>query len=414
MTKPLLYSAGIALSGILLWFALSNYRAALPLAQETLRGSALSLAAAVETMARRDPSLDALSGFHPPDLAYLALIDRQGRYRFHSNADLIGSPASGDTPRPEPREPATQQERRVLLGTGEEAYEFVMPLHLPGEELWLRLTLHTYRADAVVRRARFTLALLLSLLAVAWGLAIVVRRLAAREERNRRELAHREGLARLGELGAVLAHEIRNPLAGIKGFAQLIGKRPEDERNIAHAGRIVAEAGRLEGLVGDLLAYARPEEPGRTTIVAGELVSQALDLVREEAQHQGVAIRVDCPDGLVIGGNRDRLHQLLLNLCRNALQAMPEGGELRVALHRSSGRVALSVEDTGEGIPAELHGRLFEPFVTTRARGTGLGLALCKKIAEEHGGTLEVESAPGMGSVFTLTLPEGKTGVDAR
>lgn len=409
MTKPLLYSAGIALSGILLWFALANYRAALPLAGENLRGSALSLAAAVETMARSDPSFASLSGFQTPDVAFFALIDRQGRYRFHSNADLIGSPAPGDTPRPEPREPVTQQERRVLLGTGEKAYEFVIPLHLPAEELLLRLTLHTYRADAVVRRARFTLILLLSLLATSWGLAIVIHRLAVREERNRRELARREGLARLGELGASLAHEIRNPLAGIKGFAQLIEKNPSDGRSAAHAGRVVAEARRLEELVNDLLSYARTGEPHRTRINAGEFVSQALDLIRDEAGAQGVTIREDCPEGLMIGGNHDRLHQLLLNLCRNALQAMPDGGELRVALRKGAVGVELSVADTGEGIPAELGARLFEPFFTTRARGTGLGLALCRKIAEEHGGTISVESAPGKGSVFTLTLPGAGT-----
>lgn len=405
MTKPLLYSAGIALSGILLWFALANYRAAAPLAVENLRGSALSLAAAVESMARRDPSFDSLSTFQPPDAAFFALIDRQGRYRFHTNPDLIGSAAQGDIPRTGPREAAAHQERRVVLGTGEKAYEFIIPLHLPDEDLLLRLTLHTYRADALVRRARFTLILLLSLLATAWGLAIVIHRLAVREERNRRELAQREGLARLGELGAALAHEIRNPLAGIKGFAQWIEKRPADERNATHAGRIVAEARRLEGLVNDLLSYARNDELSQAAIAAGEFVSQALDLIRVEAQGQGVAIREECPDGLVIGGNRDRLHQLLLNLCHNALQAMPDGGELRVALRSVATGVTLSVADSGEGIPAELSARLFEPFFTTRARGTGLGLALCKKIAEEHGGTISVESAPGKGSVFTLTLP---------
>ncbi|MBI2353896.1 MAG: histidine kinase [Deltaproteobacteria bacterium] len=406
MTKPLLYSAAIILSAILLWFVLANYRAAAPLAEENLRGSALSLAAAVESMARRDPTLDSLSTFQPPDVAFFALIDRQGRYRFHTNPDLIGSAAQGEIPRPGAHEAAMHLERRVVLGTGEKAYEFILPLHLPDEDLLLRLTLHTYRADAVVRRARFTLTLLLSLLATSWGLAVIILRLAAREERNRRELAQREGLARLGEMGAALAHEIRNPLAGIKGFAQWIEKRPADERNAMHAGRIVAEARRLEGLVNDLLSYARNDELRQTPIAAGELVSQALDLIRDEAKGLGVAIREVCPDGLVINGNRDRLHQLLLNLSRNALQAMPEGGELRVALRKGAGGIELSVGDSGEGIPAELVARLFEPFYTTKPRGTGLGLALCRKIAEEHGGMISVESAPGKGSVFTLTLPE--------
>ena len=403
MLKRILLLTGIGISLFLIWFAIGNYRASRPIAEENLRGLALSLASAIENIAVRDPPLRSLAEFHPADIAFVAIIDRHGRYRFHSNADLIGTPA-------ETRKfegvfaNKAASETRITLGTGEKVYEFYTPLHLAGETLALRLNLHTYRADAVVRRAEYTMAVLLALLAAGWILGVILYRFTIREEQHQLEMARRERLAQMGEMGAMLAHEIRNPLAGIKGYAQVIEKKPQDERNSGFARRIVAEVLRLENLVGDLLAYTRTESVSIAPVDLRELIAHVASLLRPEADELHVAFSTECPEGLHVRGNRNRLGQVLLNLGKNALQAMPDGGMLRVTARASGMDVEIAVTDSGHGIGPDDVPRIFEPFFTTKARGTGLGLALCKKIVEEHGGKIAVESAPGQGTSVFITL----------
>ena len=152
MLKRILLPSGVALTLALLWFAVNSYRTATPLAEENLRGVALSISAAVENIVASEPSFRSLDTLRPKDLAFLAVVDRYGRYRFHSNPDLIGSSAS-DPRYPELLRRGTTMEGRVLLGTGEKAYEFLSPIRLAGQTMILRLTLHTYRADAVIRKA---------------------------------------------------------------------------------------------------------------------------------------------------------------------------------------------------------------------------------------------------------------------
>lgn len=404
MLKKTLLTFGAGFSLFLLWFAVSDYRAAGPIAMENLRGLALSLAAAIENSVQQDPSFKSLTGFHPSDIAFFAIIDRKGIIRFHSNSDLIGTSTH------DPNVAGVVQnksiyESRVVLGTGEYAYELDAPLYIRGEVLALRLTLHTYRADVVVRHASLNLVLLVSLLVTGWILSIILYRFAQREERHQLEMVRRENLARLGEMGAMLAHEVRNPLAGIKGFAQVIEKKPAEERNRKFAQSIVTEVLRLETLVSDLLAYARNDRFAMSAVDLKELIDHTVSLVRPEADQLLVSVKNECPEGLWIMGNRDRLGQLLLNLAKNAIQAMPDGGLLRFAADTTSRDVIINISDTGQGISQENLARIFEPFFTTKARGTGLGLPLCKKIVGEHNGTISVESKAGLGTAISIALP---------
>ena len=406
MQKNISLINGIILTVALLWFAVANYRAALPLAEENLRGVALSLAAAVHTTATHDRSLRSLAGLRPHDLAFMAVSDRRGIFRFHSNSDLVGT-ATNDQRQLSVLKKGEAVENRVTLGTGEKAYEFLTPVHLPDDTLLLHLTLHTYRADAVVRQAKVNLAILLALVVTGWVLSIIIYRYAAREEVHQRELAKRENLARLGEMGAMLAHEIRNPLGGIKGFAQLIEKKPVDERNRGFAERIVNETIRLESLVNDLLAYARTDASVPAPVNVADLVDNTLSLVRSEADRHAIAITEVVPEDLQVYGDRDRLGQVLLNLFNNAIQAMEPDGTLQIEARSSGKAVAITISDTGPGIAEQHLGKVFEPFFTTKAKGTGLGLSLCRKIIEDHGGSMEILSAPGRGTSVLLTLPGG-------
>jgi two-component system, NtrC family, sensor histidine kinase HydH len=404
MVKRILLLGGSGISLVLIWFAIGNYQAARPIAEENLRGLALSLASAIGNIAVRDPSLKSLAEFHPPDIAFFAFINKHGIYRFHSNPDLIGTSAQNSNAK-DVFAGKSISDIRVALGTGETVYEFYAPLYLPADTSVLQLDLHTYRADAVVRRAKYNMAVLMALLTVGWVLGAILYRFAAREEQHQLEMAHRERLAQLGEMGAMLAHEIRNPLAGIKGYAQVIEKRPEETRNAGFAQRIVTEVLRLENMVNDLLAYAGSGSYAMSSVNLCELIAYAISHVRPEAEQQQVTLVSECREGLAVVGNWDKLGQVLLNLAKNALQAMPDGGTLSITAGESGKSVICTVSDSGQGISPEHMKRIFEPFFTTRVRGTGLGLALCNRIIEEHSGMIHMESALEKGTSVSITLP---------
>jgi two-component system sensor histidine kinase HydH len=396
--------AGIFLSIVVSWFAVNQYRKAIPLAEENLHGLALSLSAAIEAISGRDPSFSTLEGFHPPDIAYMAIVDRNGTILFHSNKALVGNRV------PDHRFTALFEKggvsgSRVRLGTGEEIYESNSVLHVAGKTLGLRIALHTYRADAVIRRARVGMIVLFSLVATAWVLGLLLNRFVVREETHKRQMARREQMARLGEMGAIVAHEIRNPLAGIKGYAQLLGERLGTSQEGQSAGLIVGEAIRLEEMVNELLDYTRLDKDAPERVTIHEAISRSLSIISGEATASKVSIQSFVDESLHITAKRNRIEQLFLNLFRNALQAMPEGGKLTVTGRHVKNGVEILVADTGRGIDMENVERVFEPFFTTKARGTGLGLAICRKIAEEYGGDITVVRNSREGTTFRLFFP---------
>jgi two-component system sensor histidine kinase HydH len=400
-----LLMGGLAVTLLLLWFAWNSQQSARPVAQAMLQGLAYTLGQTMDHLAARDPSLKILAGFDHRDIAYFALVDRSGRIRFHRNPDLIGESVKDE--RYLPAFSATDPvENRVRLGTGEEAYEFHLLLRLPGEPLVLRLVLHTWQADQILNRARLGAVLLLALTISAWLLGFLLFKLLGREAGRREQMARQEQLARLGELGAVLAHEVRTPLAGIKGYAQLLGERIGDDRLRGYSVRIVQETIRLEGLVSDLLDYVRRDETNDGCVVLDDqLFQEAWTAAAEHAKVQTVELALSMPSGLVVACRRERMKQLWINLFSNALQATPPDGSVRVTAVEERKEVTLKIQDTGPGFTEEALPRVFDPFFTTRSRGSGLGLAVCRKIAEGCGGGISAANAQEGGAVITVRLP---------
>jgi two-component system sensor histidine kinase HydH len=401
-TTRLLIGVPLCFTLLVAWFAWSAFRAAPPLAAENLRGAGLSISAAIEQLTVADPSFRSLARYTTPDIAYYALVDRQGVIRFHTNPALIGQPFSNQNQIDFPDGVAEQRER---LGTGEEVYLLRTRIHVDHDEYLLNLALHTYRADQVIRRARTGVTVVSALTAALWGATLLLFFMLQREERHHREMNRREELARLGEMGAIMAHEIRNPLAGIKGYAQLVDSADDLEQARSHAAKIVSQSLRMEALVNDLLAFARNDQGERQPADLSTVIRECATLAGMEASNRNVTIEVDIPSTYKATVVVDRIIQMLLNLMKNAIQAMPDGGVLSIALREKNGSFQIHVRDSGIGIAPEHLQHIFEPFWTSKAQGTGLGLALCRKVADEHGGSLTVESSVNNGTEFIVTLP---------
>lgn len=221
------------------------------------------------------------------------------------------------------------------------------------------------------------------------------------------EIVHAEKLAAIGKMAAHVAHEIRNPLAVVGGFARALLKNPTDGKRVAKSAKIISEeTARLEGLLRGVMDFSRPAEPVFQSGNLNETIETALETLREQLETANVSLRTDFDRSLPdFPYDEMQLRQVLHNLVRNAVEAMPDGGELTLATSRNGDFAALSVTDTGIGIPVEQLGGLFQPFFTTKEKGTGLGLAATKKIVDDHGGHLSVKSEPGQGAVFRIELP---------
>jgi signal transduction histidine kinase len=250
-------------------------------------------------------------------------------------------------------DPARQQRTRAALGK-------VLDLELA-------IMLHTYREDLVSR--------------------------AARSER----------LATFGQLVGSIGHELRNPLGVIESSLFLLrGRTGDDDRVRKHLDRIGDQVRLSNQIISGLLDMVRDRPLSRETVAAVELLGRAADAVERSP---GVTLAIDAAEGLSVRGDRIQLGQALVNLLTNAVQAVGPGGAIRLVARADGGTVALEVEDDGPGVDEAVRGRLFEPLITSREHGNGLGLALVKRVAERHGGSVGHEPRPGGGTRFTLRLP---------
>jgi signal transduction histidine kinase len=226
----------------------------------------------------------------------------------------------------------------------------------------------------------------------------------------------REALAAVGELAAGLAHEVRNPVAAIRGAAQAMGPEASERERDEMREVVEEESARLGRFVGEFLDYARPASPRREAVDPAALFAQCLrgqQLAGRRIEAE-VSILEPAP---YVAGDPDQIRRVLDNLLQNAWEAGGEGVRVRLEVHATEdGRVALRFEDNGPGIPTEELTRLFQPFHTTKGGGTGLGLALVHRIVEANGGEIRVESPPGTGAAFTFVLPavDDAAGVEDR
>jgi two-component system sensor histidine kinase HydH len=230
----------------------------------------------------------------------------------------------------------------------------------------------------------------------------------------KKEMERSQRLASLGGLAAGIAHEIRNPLSSIKGFATFFKERyrdnPEDRKT---AEIMVQEVERLNRVIGQLLEFARPMEMNRQRTSINEVIRYTLKMIEGETRERKIDIRTDLSQDVGdVLMDADKIKQVLLNLYLNSLGAMESGGTLSIALFPQGNRmIRIDVSDTGKGIEERDLAQIFDPYFTTKPSGTGLGLAIVYRIIEAHDGEIRVKSKPGQGTTVSVFLPTGQTDV---
>lgn len=379
---------------------------------------------------------------YQPGVLYLAITDRSGKILAHSDPMRVGSQLY------------TAQQIEALQATGVEqwhmtsfvdqqhnrhnafeAYRFFKPLkrgnghggHMMNmhrapetpaldnqdeEQTFIFVAFDTLALDAAqakeIRNTSILLFILLllaltSLLALFWA-----RRYRRSSRQLQDEIRRKEKLAAIGDLAAGLAHEIRNPLSSIKGFAKYFeGRSPQGSEEQALAKVMTKEVDRLDRVISELLALVRPVDLRLQQVDINEVIEHSLHLIRQDAESRNVTIHY-CRDNALplVEIDPDRLTQALLNLYLNAIQAIGTDGSLAVSVELVGGeRLVITVTDSGKGISPDDLAKIFNPYFTTKATGTGLGLTIVQKVIEEHQGSITVASHVPSGTRFTLAIP---------
>ena len=344
-----------------------------------------------------------------PEIAYTVFEHADGRIAF------------GDVPADAPASPG----ERSLTVKGRPVLEFASDVPLAGSEparLRLGMRLDNVRRveERMLLRLVTTVAAAAVLVALAFGLAGLRRRYGVLSERHAQAeeaLRRRDRLAAMGELASTVAHEVRNPLNAVGMTAQrlkreFLGAAPADAGDRAELEELLSvmtsETQRIDRIVQQFLEYARPPRLAPEAVDLAALVRDAGERARSLAGARGVAVEVEATETGTALVDPAQLRQALDNLVRNAVEATPEGGRVSLAARRESGGYAVEVRDTGRGIEPDHVPRIFDLYFTTKAEGTGVGLAVTQQIVAAHGGTIEVDSRPGAGTTMTLRLPAGE------
>jgi two-component system, NtrC family, sensor histidine kinase HydH len=336
-----------------------------------------------------------LHELHDDGLRYLAMVEGRGRLDIIAAAGIpIGAGAAN----------LFAPNRAVGCKIDEVGGRLRMELRslrrLKAGGLALRFLIEVEPVQANSLREAASLTLAVGALAAGalLGVAFVLIRREARRQADTRAREHERRLASLGEMSAVLAHEIKNPLASLKGNAQLLARMlPGGDKPRAKADRVVDEAMRLEQLTNDLLQFVRTGTIQRTEV-------DPAALVRDAAASVAADVAVDAAEAPPAWSlDAGRIRQAVINLVDNAVAAGPP---VTVAVRRERGRLVIEVADHGPGVAEDDRDKIFEPFFTGKTQGTGLGLAIVRRVVELHGGAIAVHPNPGGGALFRAELPE--------
>lgn len=382
-----------------------NIAAVKSLALQSLNATAFSLASSAENLVReqkRPLERELREIFADRVVAYALIAGKDGVVQFHTNPGLIGKSLEG-----QPLGAFFVYKKAagtmIHLQTGQSAYEYnYIFLNQDGEPRLLRLVLYTVIVDQIVANAQRMWWVVGIILVLLWGLATLVWNVLLRYLRVRDDLHRRENVAMIGQMTGVLAHEIRNALAGVRGYTQWVEEKMEDS-DPRKNGITMALQGtdRIDSLVNELLLFSREEQYNIEPVNAGELVKVALSSVTPWEGNT----RVLGEGSVLVRADKEKLLRVLLNGIQNAFQSMGTEGDLQISFRKEKCWGFIEITDTGSGIEEAQLPFLFTPFYTTKTNGTGLGLAYSKKVVDGMGGRMNLSNRDDKsGAVLTICL----------
>lgn len=395
-------------SSAILYSTARNFQSARLLADQSLENTALALSSSAEIALRRegkgmDPDIREI--FSDRVVAYALIVNPKGKILFHTNPRLAGSVLPAE-------EMGTlgvskkASGRRIILGTGLPAYEFNYPVHLAnGATEYLRIILNTTPADRIVSDARSMWWIGSSVLLLLWIVGILFERVLTRSIKLRTELDRKKQLAIIGQMTSLLAHEIRNALGSIKGYAQLMDEKLDStDPNKTALSSILQGTKRIEFLVGELLQFSRDESFKIERIAVIPLLKDAAEAV---ISGWNGTWKVEETFPAFANADEEKLRRVFINGLQNAVQAMGGNGALTVSVHQNGRWIQVNIEDSGPGISDAQKSLLFTPFYTTKTDGTGLGLAYSRKIIEGMKGKINLDNRDqAQGAVLTIYIPK--------
>lgn len=332
-------------------------------------------------------------------VAFIALYDKEGNIMLHSNPGLIGQRFEEIKKSFSKNSPYYH---RITLGTGEEVFISDTKVTINETPYLLRVALHLYPAESFMKTSGIYLffIFLSAFLILSGGIltALVVGKI------EKMQIKMKE-LENISNISRVLAHEIRNPLGSIKGFAQYLSKKNTDSSLKEYFDIIVKESLRLERLTDELSSYANPKKVSITDINLKEFLQEVL--IPFESQNKEIKFEIETED-IKIKTDIDKLQQILVNVIQNSVDAVSETDEktIHIKTEKSDGKIKIEIEDTGTGMDDITLKQAFEPFFTTKSKGTGLGLAIVKRLCEVLKIDLQIKSKRGEGTKVCLILKE--------
>lgn len=373
---------------------------------------------------------------YQPNVLSIAITDRSGRILAHSDPQRVGQQLYSPQQMAELKVSGEEQWHMTTFDEPQnerqnafEAYRWFKPLkrgtghsgHMmnrarmqeaaepPDDEQAVIFTaFDTVALDAAqakdIRNASILLVILLLLALASLFIFRDMRKIRQLQE----EIRRKEKLAAIGDLAAGVAHEIRNPLSSIKGFAKYFADRsPEGSEQHELAKVMAKEVDRLNRVITELLALVRPADLRYQRVAIGEVIEHSLHLIRQDAESNNISLRYRCAEALpLVELDPDRFTQVLLNLYLNAIQAIGTDGTLEIVVELArDGAVRITVSDSGKGIAPDDLQKIFNPYFTTKAAGTGLGLTMVQKVIEEHQGTIAVTRGQPAGTHFEIVIP---------
>jgi two-component system sensor histidine kinase HydH len=393
-------------SAALVYITHQNAEIARSLASKSFENTALALSSAAENTLRQygsNKEQQIREILSDRVVAYALIASQDGRILFHTNPGRVGTRLTkeemGDWL------PGPVSSRQIILGTGIPAYEFDFTLHRPdGSDELLRLILNTTQADLVLSWSNRMWWIVGSILVLLWVVGFFFERVVTRYLRLQASQEEHERLTLIGQMTAVLAHEIRNAIAGVKGYAQWAHEKTDESQPAKTAlDAVLQGTGRIETLVNELLLFSKDEG---YQMEAVDLASITREAVQNGLSSREGNVKVHVDDGTLVKADREKLYRTLVNGIRNASEAISQGGTIRISTAVDGRWVELRIEDTGPGLSEESSARIFTPFFTTKADGTGLGLAYAQKVIKGMGGIIELKNRKDeRGAVLGIRLP---------